>query len=97
MNSYDQMCKEGVERGARELDDIQPEWFEKINFKSLVMMDERRCIAGQLGLNWEDLLTPEFCGAFASPQSVPFWEEEVKKRKGAPVKVTKKVREKVLA
>ena len=37
-----------VQRAARKLDEIEPNWFHKINLKILDMIDPQKCIIGQV-------------------------------------------------
>ena len=90
---------------AQIMDRHCPDWFDRIDFSRLLMSDADRCIAGQCGLNWSNL-TSEFVKEtgtcfphpWAASNTIPYWEEEVAKRKNAPITVTReKERELTLA
>lgn len=44
-----------VAAGAKYLDEVQPDWYTKVNPSQLDMMDGRQCVAGQVFGNYNSL------------------------------------------
>ena len=78
-----------VADAAKLMDKAQPNWFKRIVWERLQMQDPCNCIAGQSGLDWQALdreletKYPTVSAPFADPDLVPFWRDEVLKRRRA--------------
>jgi len=81
-----------VVRGAAWLDDVLPDWYERIDFDRLLMMSCHRCILGQVfgpnkydqvfdteGPDW--IVQHGFVGA--TERVKPWWETQVELRRAA--------------
>lgn len=74
------------------LDEHHKGWHRKINLATLCLPDPRRCIGGQMGMDWRDLRdglaeTYGGCdvlrGVLCAPTYEPFWREEILNRRFA--------------
>ncbi len=84
-----------VKQAALVLDKLKPNWFELINFDTIVMWDCAKCVIGQVFdptdlrverdhfydvLGHISKLGYEGFGAFSTSESIPYWKNEVSRR-----------------
>jgi hypothetical protein len=79
-----------VAAAAKLMDERKPGWFRRIVWRRLNMQDECNCIAGQAGLDWDELddefssLYPRsVTSPFAAKDTVPAWKTEVRARRAS--------------
>lgn len=81
---------EDVARAAQMMDAAKPSWWRRIVFRRLDMASPCNCIAGQAGLDWEELHADYMeryplaeIAPFADGNAAPAWINEVRERRAA--------------